>query len=195
MERAGIERTLFYRHFDDLGDLLLQAGARGDRGALRDPARPRPRPGAEHRPGAIRAAIEPAVAVYERHGPLLRALSEAAAGDERIAAGQEALRARFDELVAEALRRARRAWRPRSPRSPRSARALNLMNETYLLDAFGREPRISARDRGRDPDRDLARVRRPAARPADDRRATRLAAAPTAAPTAAASAVGSSIWG
>ena len=26
MERAGLERTIFYRHFDDLGDLLMQAG-------------------------------------------------------------------------------------------------------------------------------------------------------------------------
>ena len=26
MERAGIGRTIFYRHFDDLGDLLLRAG-------------------------------------------------------------------------------------------------------------------------------------------------------------------------
>ncbi len=26
MQRAGIERTLFYRHFEDLGDLLIDAG-------------------------------------------------------------------------------------------------------------------------------------------------------------------------
>ena len=26
MDRAGIGRTLFYRHFDDLGDLLMRAG-------------------------------------------------------------------------------------------------------------------------------------------------------------------------
>ena len=37
------------------------------------------RDGAE--PEAVRAAIEPAVAVYRRHGPLLRALAEGAAAD------------------------------------------------------------------------------------------------------------------
>ena len=31
----------------------------------------------------------------------------------------------------------------RRPTSRETARALNLLNETYLLDAFGREPRVS----------------------------------------------------
>ena len=34
-EYAGIERTIFYRHFDDLSDLLLRVGHRGDRESLR----------------------------------------------------------------------------------------------------------------------------------------------------------------
>ena len=38
MRRAGLGRTIFYRHFDDLGDLLLPRGARGGRRALRGPA-------------------------------------------------------------------------------------------------------------------------------------------------------------
>ena len=76
MASAGLGRTIFYRHFDDLGDLLMRAGREAieelyetqvDLSAARD--------GAE--PEAVRAAIEPAVAVYRRHGPLLRALAEA----------------------------------------------------------------------------------------------------------------------
>ena len=86
MERAGSERTIFYRHFDDLGDLLLRAGRESiealytteiDLGATRD--------GSGTRPGAIRDAIRPVVAFYEHHGALLRALEEAAVSDERIA--------------------------------------------------------------------------------------------------------------
>ena len=82
MERAGLERTIFYRHFDDLADLLMRAGREAieelyetqvDLSAARD--------GAE--PEAVRAAIEPAVAVYRRHGPLLRALAEGAAARRR----------------------------------------------------------------------------------------------------------------
>jgi TetR/AcrR family transcriptional regulator, ethionamide resistance regulator len=143
MERAGLERTLFYRHFDDLGDLLMQVSreameelfeAELDLGADRDAAEP----------GAIRAAIEPAVAVYRRHGPLLRALAEAAAGDEQIAAGQERIRARFDELVARSLAELAEPGPSGSEDLSEIARALNRMNESYLLDVFGGEPLGSA---------------------------------------------------
>ena len=75
MQRAGIERTLFYRHFDDLGDLLIDAGrelteglydAQIDLGETRD--------GSGTHPEAIKPALERVVDFYERHGPLLRAL-------------------------------------------------------------------------------------------------------------------------
>jgi hypothetical protein len=93
----------------------------------------------------VRAAIEPAVAVYQRHGPLMRAIAEAAAaGDEQVAAGRAAWRERFNELVADVLA-ATPALAGRSAGSlAETARALNLMNENYLLDAFGTEPRVSA---------------------------------------------------
>ena len=145
MKRAGFERTIFYRHFDDLGDLLLRAGQESigglydtqiDLSATRD--------GTGENRDAIRAAMEPVVAFYERHGPLLRALSEAAASDERVAAGQEALRARFDQLVAESLGELPQLGSVPPAEVREIARALNLLNNSYLLDAFGREPRISA---------------------------------------------------
>ena len=98
----------------------------------------------------MRAAIEPAARVYRRHGPLLRALSEAAAGDERIATGQEAMRRRFDDLVTEVLGDLGSLAAKPASEVAETARALNLMNETYLLDAFGRKPRVSVR--GRCPD-------------------------------------------
>jgi AcrR family transcriptional regulator len=144
MREAGAGRTIFYRHFDDLADLLRRAGREAFEGlfqaeqALRD-AR------LDGEPAAVRAAIEPAVAVYRQHGPLLRAITEAAAsGDEQIAAGQQAMHERFDALVADALRSSPRlADRPAEEISE-TARALNRMNVSYLLDAFGREPRVSS---------------------------------------------------
>jgi AcrR family transcriptional regulator len=142
MEQADLERTLFYRQFDDLGDLLRQA-AREAFEALYEteldlgPAR------AGAQPDAVRAAIEPAARVYQRHGPLLRALSEAAAGDEQIAAGQAAMRRRFDDLVTEALGDLGRLAAKPASEVAETARALNLMNEAYLLEAFGREPRVT----------------------------------------------------
>lgn len=142
MERAGLERTIFYRHFDDLADLLLQTGRKAvdelyatqvDLSAARD--------GAE--PEAVRAAIQPAADIYRRHGPILRVLNEAAAEDEQIAGGQSRIRRRFDQLVARSLAELLGLGEAPSPELLEIARALNLMNESYLLDAFGREPRIS----------------------------------------------------
>jgi AcrR family transcriptional regulator len=143
MDAAGIGRTLFYRHFDDLGDLLRQAS--GDAmGELFDAevelAATVGREGGED---AVRATIEPAVKLYARHGPLLRALNEAAAVDAVIAEAQEGIRGRFDELVAESISEV-----PEFAASPtadirQTARALNLANTAYLLDAFGHEPRVS----------------------------------------------------
>lgn len=139
MDRAGINRTIFYRHFEDLGELLIGAS----REAIEELYESETELGARTGPEAVRAAIEPAVTVYRRHGPLLRALNEAAPGNQRIERGQEAIRGRFDELVASWL-----GSLPRhSGRSPEElaelARALNLLNTSYLLDAFGGAPRLS----------------------------------------------------
>jgi TetR/AcrR family transcriptional regulator, ethionamide resistance regulator len=142
MERAGFGRTIFYRHFDDLGDLLMRAGreAMEELFQIELHVGP-PREGAEAE--VVRAAIEPAVAVFYRHGPLLRAMAEAAAGDEQVAAGHAAFRQRFDDLVVEAVRELPKfASRP-ADEIAEIARALNLLNTSYLLDAFGRDPRIS----------------------------------------------------
>lgn len=143
MREAGFGRTIFYRHFDDLGDLLMRAGREAiDELLEAQVAFSQARMG--DGPDVVRSAIEPAVSVYERHGPLLRAISEAAAVDDRIAAGQEAIRERFRELVEQALRASGGLTIDPSADLTEVARALNLMNEKYLLDTFGREPRVSA---------------------------------------------------
>src|SRR3954469_15145368 len=139
MRSAGFGRTIFYRHFDDLADLLMRAGREAFEGLLEaERTLSEAAAGSHDDLTVVRAAIEPAVAVYERHGPLMRAVAEAAAaGDERIAAGRAAWRSRFDELVADVLRGSV------AGDVVETARALNLMNENYLLDAFGTEPRVS----------------------------------------------------
>ena len=143
MREAGIGRTLFYRHFDDLADLLMRAGREAFEGFFQAEQELR----TAHLGGQadiVRAAIEPAVAVYHEHGPLLRAIAEAAAsGDEQIAAGQQAMFARFDDLVAEVLHATPRFASRTDQDIAETARALNLLNVNYLLDAFGREPRVS----------------------------------------------------
>jgi AcrR family transcriptional regulator len=143
MREAGAGRTIFYRHFDDLADLLRRAGREAFEGLFQAEQTFR----AAHIDGerdVIRAAIEPAVAVYHQHGPLLRAIAEAAAGgDDMIAAGQRAMFERFDDLVADVLRTSPGMAGRSEEDVAETARALNLLNANYLLDAFGREPRVS----------------------------------------------------
>jgi TetR/AcrR family transcriptional regulator, ethionamide resistance regulator len=136
MSEAGLGRTIFYRHFDDLGDLLM----RTSRAAIEELFEAQSSLVAA-RPGDVRGALRAAADVYQRHGPLLRCVSEAAAVDERIAGGYAAMRERFDAFAEQSLREV--LGDSEHANLAETARALNLMNEIYLTEAFGREPRVS----------------------------------------------------
>lgn len=142
MREAGLGRTIFYRHFDDLADLLMGTSREAIEGLFQAQlslVRSHP-----DDPGdALRQAFEAAVGVYQQHGPLLRCLAEAAAGDEQIAAGYNEMRSRFDDLAGQALRALADAPGEPPANLGEIARALNLMNETYLTNTFGREPRVA----------------------------------------------------
>lgn len=142
MRETGMGRTIFYRHFDDLADLLRRA-SREAIDELFDAQRRLGHARPDDEPEALGRALQAAVTVYHRHGPLLRAVAEAAAGDEEIARDYAALRRRFDDFVEESLRGLAELAATPLADVAETARALNLMNESYLLDAFGREPRVS----------------------------------------------------
>jgi TetR/AcrR family transcriptional regulator, ethionamide resistance regulator len=142
-ERAGIERTIFYRHFDDLADLLLRAATE----AIESLYEAQVELDSGRQEGdleTVRAAIEPAVRVYQRHGPVIRAVTEAGTSNPQIAARGAELRGRFNELTAGSLARLPGLKDNPPTDIAESARALNLLNEAYLRDAFGHEPRVSA---------------------------------------------------
>ncbi|MFN8132988.1 MAG: helix-turn-helix domain-containing protein [Solirubrobacteraceae bacterium] len=148
MREAGQGRTLFYRHFDDLADVLARASAEAIE-ALYAAQRLLGSRRSAGDPDAIRGAMGLAADVYLQHGPLLRGVAEAAAGDPQLAEAHREIRQRFDQLAARWLADAagRAAAPPADP--AQTARALNLMNEAYLLDAFGREPRVTADEAAR----------------------------------------------
>jgi TetR/AcrR family transcriptional regulator, ethionamide resistance regulator len=141
MSRAGLERTIFYRHFDDLGDLLAKVA----REAITElyeaqVAMAEARVVADRE--SVRKSIGATVGIYSRHGPLLRALAEGAAVDPVLDARQAELRRRFDELVEGMILRGIEGGASSPPDPAESARALNRMVEAYLLEAFGREARV-----------------------------------------------------
>jgi TetR/AcrR family transcriptional regulator, ethionamide resistance regulator len=142
MREAGLGRTIFYRHFDDLADLLMRVS----REAVVELFEAQ-RSFVDARRGdateAVRRSLEAAVEVYQRHGPLLRAVCEAAAGDEQIAADYAEMRNRFSDFAEQALRDVAGLGQGGPANLAETARALNLMNEVYLADAFGREPRVA----------------------------------------------------
>jgi TetR/AcrR family transcriptional regulator, ethionamide resistance regulator len=144
MRAAGLGRTIFYRHFDDLGDLMLRV----NRPAIEELFETQPRledigPGDEE--AMIRRGLEPAVAVYTRHGPLLRAMAEAAASDRELARDQAEIRGRFSDQAERYLRLAQARGAAPLADVAETAQALQVMTEAYLLDAFGRGPRVSPR--------------------------------------------------
>jgi TetR/AcrR family transcriptional regulator, ethionamide resistance regulator len=142
MREAGIGRTIFYRHFDDLADLLLRA-SREAMEELYEAQRSLADARADVDPEAVRRAVQTAVLVFQRHGPLIRCVTEAAAVDEQIARDYAVLRQRFDDFAEQSLREAAGLGHNPPADLAETARALNLMNVSYLLDAFGREPRVS----------------------------------------------------
>lgn len=126
MARAGLTRTVFYRHFDTLAQMAPELLPDSDDPlldqVLRGPA--------EHRIAAMVAGL---VRLYADHGRWLRALDAASAADPEVATELERAlvgpRKLLEQLVAEA---------PHPPDDPREfALLLMATHRAYLLDKFG----------------------------------------------------------
>ena len=129
MAEAGLARTVFYRHFDDLPslapELLPDAG---------DPLLDQVRRGGAKRPqDKAREMIEGLVDLFSQHGRLLRAIDDAAYRDPAVAQRLERALVAPREFIEGLLRGA-----PHPPPQPaESARLLMATHRAYLLDTFG----------------------------------------------------------
>ena len=121
MTRAGLSRTVFYRHFDGLPEVLLTLLSRieAELAAPMDT-------------GDLRELLAGSVETFARYGPFLRALDHAAGQDAEIEAAYCAVVDRFTTEIAEGMGGGERAYE--------MARALNLMNGHYLMDTLGKDP-------------------------------------------------------
>jgi AcrR family transcriptional regulator len=142
MATVGASRTIFYRHFDDLPELVVRLLEEASADLLHE-ERQLVEAGVDA-PAAIREALAVPIEVLTEHGPLLRAVAEAASHDEHIEQGFRALLERFERLIEGYLRDVAARGHGRLSDPHEAARALNLMNVHYLLGVFGTpEPRVS----------------------------------------------------
>lgn len=124
MGEAQLSRTVFYRHFDALPQVVLALLARIEADLEAEiPAGP-----ADDE--WLRTMLRVGVEVFARQARFLRALDDAASHDAEIEAAWKAFMDRWVEETAALL----------PPGSYELARALNLMNVKYLMDTLGRDP-------------------------------------------------------
>ena len=139
MSRTGLKRPAFYVHFRDRDDILARivGDVGGELLAVSDRWLKGSDPDAD-----VRAALEGLVALYTEHGPLLRAIADAAGVDERLAEVYGAAVQLFVDETAQHIREEQAAGRIGAlPDVEETARALTRMEERYVADALGREPK------------------------------------------------------
>ena len=135
MAEAGLARTVFYRHFDGLADIVLglldEAVADAEAVAY----------AAEHpeAPDVLYAMLDRGVELWAEHGHLLAAVEEASHHDPAVAAAYHAAFERSVEssatMLAKGVENGHYVVEPRP-----LARALLHMNAGYLTDALARSP-------------------------------------------------------
>ncbi|HEY4093997.1 MAG TPA: TetR/AcrR family transcriptional regulator [Baekduia sp.] len=137
MAEAGLARTLFYRHFDALGALVLSL--------LDDLRAGLVESGEPGDPAYLRRVLEHTVEVFRTNGPILRAIDDAARHDAEV---ERAYRGFLDwsiDLTVSIFEDAIAAGRVRTvPDVRATVHALNVMNGAFLMDMFGRDPDADA---------------------------------------------------
>ena len=139
MSQTNLTRTAFYRHFEDVPALVLQLLAEVG-GELYGIAEQWAARADTDFAAAAHEGLANIVDFFERHGPLVQAVVDAAATDEHVERGYGAFVTAFDGLIVRGLdAMVERGELPQTD-TRALARALNLMNERYLLDTFGHRP-------------------------------------------------------
>jgi AcrR family transcriptional regulator len=138
MRRTGLSRPSFYVYFRDRHDLVLKVVEHigGELFAMSE----RWYKGMGDGPALVRDAIDGVVGVFAEHGPVLRALADAAADDPRVEAAYTALLQRFVDATARHIEAEVAAGRILPLDPVQTATALTWMMERYLQLSLGRGP-------------------------------------------------------
>lgn len=130
MSGTGLSRPAFYVYFRDRHDLVLRLI--GEIGAELFEMAEKWLKG-----GELREAVDGVVAVYSKHGPVLRAISDAAVDDPEVEEAYHGLVQRFIDATADHIRSEQKTGRAEGMTARRTAAALVWMNERYLSMCLG----------------------------------------------------------
>jgi AcrR family transcriptional regulator len=139
MAGTGLSRPAFYVYFRDRHDLVLRLIA--EIGSELFVMADRWLKG-----GDLRAGVEGVVAVYAKHGPVLRAISDAAVDDPDVEDAYHGLVQRFIDATSDHIRSEQRNGRAKGMTARRTAAALVWMNERYLSMCLGGPKPVRARE-------------------------------------------------
>jgi AcrR family transcriptional regulator len=138
MRRTEMSRPSFYVYFTDRHQLVLKVVEHlgGELFTMSD----RWLRGTGEGPDIAREALDGIVAVYVEHGPVMRALADAAADDRGVEQAYNALVQTFIDATARHIEEEIAAGRVLAVDARETATALVWMMERYLTLSLGREP-------------------------------------------------------
>jgi AcrR family transcriptional regulator len=138
MRRTELSRPSFYVYFTDRHQLVLKVVEH--LGSELFTMSDRWLRGAGEGPEIARAALDGIVAVYVEHGPVMRALADAAADDRGVEQAYNALVQSFVDATARHIEEEVAEGRVLPLDAYEAAKALVWMMERYLNLSLGREP-------------------------------------------------------
>jgi AcrR family transcriptional regulator len=139
MATAGVSRSAFYRYFDDLSALMeaLLLGLQDEIFSVASPWFS----GEGDPVESLREGLAGQVRVCFEQGPILRAVADAAANDERLERAWADFLTQFDDAVAAQIEAQQAQGIIAAFDARPVAVALNRMDASMLIHAFGRHPR------------------------------------------------------
>jgi TetR/AcrR family transcriptional regulator, ethionamide resistance regulator len=138
MRRTDLSRPSFYVYFSDRHQLVLRVVEH--LGTELFTMSDRWLSGAGEGPDLARQALDGVVAVYVEHGPVMRALADAAADDPHVEQAYTALVQSFVDSTARHIEQEIAAGHILPLAAYETAKALVWMMERYLILSLGREP-------------------------------------------------------
>ena len=138
MRRTDLSRPSFYVYFRDRHHLVLRVVAHleSELFTMSD----RWFRGSGNGRETAREALDGIVDVFAEHGPVMRALADAAADDPRVEEAYGALVKNFIDATARHIEAEMAAGRVLPLDARETASALVWMNERYLIESLGRPP-------------------------------------------------------